>query len=153
MNLDSRTGDGRYRIDTIKMLNHKREPIEIARTGNELIFEVAFNKSIDKSMGSFRIDFAIDTEQDVRVGWFSSDAVVSNLSTRFDKIYLHIPKFNLVAGSYNFTFFSTWNSNLEDYIHQASFSFDVEEGDFFNTGKIIPKSQTFTYTDHLIFSN
>jgi hypothetical protein len=28
----------------------------------------------------------------------------------------------------------------------------VEEGDFFNTGKTIPKSQTFIYTDHQIFS-
>lgn len=152
MNLDARKGDGRYRIDTIRMLNNRSEPIQIARTGNDLIFEVAFNSIIDRSAGSFRIDFAIDTEQDVRVGWFSSDVVVNGISNRFDKIYLHIPKFILGAGSYYFTFFTTWNGNLEDYIHQA-FSFDVEEGDFFNTGKIIPKTQTFIYTDHKIFSN
>ncbi len=151
-NLDLRKGDGNFRVDGIRLLNDKAEPITIARTGNELVFEIKFNKTIDRTRGTFRIDFALDTEQDMRVGWFSSDAVISKMADRFDKIYLSIPKFNLGSGTYFLTFYSTWNGNVEDYIHQA-FSFEVEEGDFFNTGKIIPKFQTFIYTDHRIYSN
>jgi lipopolysaccharide transport system ATP-binding protein len=151
-NLDLRKGEGYFRVDSIRMLNENRNPISIGRTGNEVIFEIQFNKVINREEGAFRIDFAIDTEHDVRVGWFSSDAVVSEIAQQFDKIYLSIPKFILGEGTYYFTFYSTWNGNVEDYIHQA-FSFEIEEGDFFNTGKVIPKFQTFIYTDHRIFSN
>ena len=151
-NLDLRKGDGRFRVEAIRLLNEKVEPISIARTGNELIFEIKFNRTINSAEGAFRIDFAIDTEYDMRVGWFSSDAVAGQLADQFDKIYLSIPKFILGEGTYYFTFYSTWNGNVEDYIHQA-FSFEVEEGDFFNTGKVIPKFQTFIYTDHRIYSN
>jgi lipopolysaccharide transport system ATP-binding protein len=151
-NLDLRKGNGRFRVEAIRLLNEKAEPIVIARTGSELIFEIKFDRTINSEEGAFRIDFAIDTEQEMRVGWFSSDAVAGKLASQFDKIYLSIPRFILGEGTYYFTFYSTWNGNVEDYIHQA-FSFDVEEGDFFNTGRVIPKFQTFIYTDHKIYSN
>jgi lipopolysaccharide transport system ATP-binding protein len=151
-NLPSRKGTGRFRVEEIRLLNKERNPIVIARTGSEVVFEVQFNMPIHGKDGAFRIDFAIDTEQDMRVGWFSSDAVKSSIVNTFDKIYLSIPRFILGAGTYYFTFYTTWNGNLEDYIHQA-FPFEVEEGDFFNTGKVIPRSQTFVYTDHNIYSN
>jgi lipopolysaccharide transport system ATP-binding protein len=150
-NLDLRKGDGRFRVGAIRMLNDKREPIAIGRTGSELNFEIKFDRPINSTDGAFRIDFAIDTEHDMRVGWFSSDVVRSNLTNCFDTIYLSIPKFNLGEGTYYLTFYATWNGNVEDYVHQA-FSFEIEEGDFFHTGKVIPKFQTFIYTDHRIYS-
>ena len=149
-NLNLRKGDGRYRVNSIRLLNEKKEPIAIARTGNEVIFEIQFDRPIHGNEGAFRIDFAIDTEQDFRVGWFSSDVVASDLSGTFSRVYLSIPRFILGEGTYYLTFYSTWNGHVEDYIHQA-FSFEVEEGDFFNTGKVVPKFQTFIYTDHKIY--
>jgi lipopolysaccharide transport system ATP-binding protein len=151
-NIDLRKGDGRYRVESIKMLNEKLDQIFIARTGSEVVFEIKFNQAIDSHEGMFRIDFAIDTEHDMRVGWFSSDAVISTIASRFDKIYLSIPRFILGGGTYFLTFYTTWNGHVEDYIHQA-FAFEVEEGNFFQTGKVIPSHQTFIYTDHRIYSN
>jgi len=151
INLDLRKGDGQFRIKTIRMLNDRMEPIRIARTGSELNFEIKFDRPISKKEGSFRIDFAIDTEQDMRVGWFSSDAVLSKLEDEFQVIFLKIPKFILGSGNYFLTYYATLNGNVADYIHQG-FPFEVDEGDFFNTGKTIPKAQTFIYTEHHIYS-
>jgi lipopolysaccharide transport system ATP-binding protein len=151
INLGLRKGDGQFRVKTIRMVNDQAEPIVIARTGSELNFEFRFNRTIRKEEGSFRIDFAIDTEQDMRVGWFSSDAVSSSIDNQFDVIILKLPKFNLGSGRYYLTFYATLNGNIVDFIHQG-FSFEVEEGDFFNTGKVIPKTQTFIYSDHQIYS-
>jgi lipopolysaccharide transport system ATP-binding protein len=152
LNQELRKGDGQFRVETVNILNGDNQPIEIVRTGSDLIFEVVFNKKIDKNKGAFRIDFAIDTEQDMRIGWYSSEVVVNEISGSFDKIYLRIPKFMFGAGTYYLTFYTTWNGNIADYLHQG-FSFDVEEGDFFSTGKIIPSTQTFIYGDHFIYSN
>jgi lipopolysaccharide transport system ATP-binding protein len=149
LNLDLRKGDGRFKVSEIKLLDHKLNPIRIGRTGSELIFELFFNKKVNPLEGSFRIDFAIDNEQDQRIAWFSSDAVNSELQTDFKSIKLKITKFPFGAGTYYLTFYCTVNGQLIDYIHQG-YAFTVEEGDFFGTGKTIPKSQTFIYTDHLV---
>lgn len=151
INLDLRKGDGMFRVEGIRMLDGNGNPVSIARTGDNLVFEIRFDKTICVLDGSFRIDFAIDTEHDMRVAWFSSDAVKSKFSSRFDTIHLQIPKFIFGAGTYYLTFYCTWNGIVVDYIHQG-FSFQVEEGDFFDTGRTIPKSQTFIYVDHLIYS-
>jgi lipopolysaccharide transport system ATP-binding protein len=149
INLDLRKGDGRFKVNEIKLLDHKLSPIRIGRTGSELIFQIFFNNEIHPLNCSFRIDFAIDNEQDQRIAWFSSDAVNSELQKPFENIKLKIPKFPFGAGTYYLTFYCTINGQLVDYIHQA-YAFTVEEGDFFGTGKTIPKSQTFIYTDHLV---
>ena len=133
------------------MLNEKLETVNTARTGSELIFEIEFNRVVSKNEGYFRIDFAIDTEQNMRVGWFSSDAVKQKISDNFNIIHLRLPKFILGKGEYYLTFYATLNGIVVDYIHQG-FVFSVEEGDFFGTGIIIPKKQTFIYTDHQIYS-
>ncbi len=151
INLNLRKGNGRYRVEWIKMLNKDFGPLHVARTGSELIFEIKFDRVISLKEGYFRIDFAIDTEQNMRVGWFSSDAVKSQISDEFTTIHLRIPKFIMGQGSYYLTFYSTLNGIVVDYIHQG-FAFNVEEGDFFGTGRIIPKSQTFIYSDHQIYA-
>jgi len=77
--------------------------------------------------------------------------VSSIFDNQFDVIILKLPKFNLGSGRYYLTFYATLNGNIVDFIHQG-FSFEVEEGDFFNTGKVIPKTQTFIYSDHQVYS-
>ena len=152
INLENRKGNGQFRVNAIKILNSENKPISLVRTGHEVAFEIKLDRRVNKKEGIFRIDFAIDNEQDMRVGWFSSDAVLNKLSDEFDTIIFRIPKFSYGMGTYYLTFYSTWNGDVVDYIHQG-FAFDVEEGDYFGTGKVIPKSQTFIYNDHEIFSN
>lgn len=151
MNLEQRKGNGKFRVDKIKLLDEKKNPLNVVRTGSEIIFEIQFNRKITQADGFFRIDFAIDNDREMRVGWFSSDAIENNIKEDFDKIHLKIPKFNLGEGNYYLTFYATLNGIVIDYIHQG-FVFSVEEGNFFGTGKVIPKSQTFIYSDHLIYS-
>ena len=148
-NADLRKGNGKFRVKCIRMLNEKSEPIRVGRTGNPLVFELRLNRTIKNSNCSFRIDLAIDNEFDVRIAWFSSDVVPAEQKPSFETVQLLIPKFGFGSGTYFLTFFITWNGEIVDFIHQA-FSFDIEEGDFFGTGKIIPKTQTFIYADHEI---
>ncbi|MFT4803151.1 MAG: lipopolysaccharide transport system ATP-binding protein [Sediminicola sp.] len=149
INLNLRKGEGNYQVKSIQLLNAALEPISIGRTGSELVFIIDFNLLVDPTKGSFRIDFAIDNQQDQRIAWFSTEATNSKLKKPFQNLKLRIPKFQFGAGTYYLTFYTTFNGELQDYIHQG-YSFDIEEGDFFGTGLIIPKSQTFIYTEHSI---
>jgi len=151
LNVGHRKGNGKFQVIKIKMLNEKLKPLVNATTGSTVIFEITFNRKICRQEGYFRIDFAIDTEYNLRVGWFSSETVVQKISEDFSKLHLRIPRFILGEGVYYLTFYATLNGILVDYIHQA-FHFTVENCDFFGTGKTIPKSQTFIYSDHQIYS-
>jgi len=151
VNLDLRKGNGKFRIEQIRLLDENLNPVNVVRTGSEIIFEFEFNRRITKAEGFFRIDFAIDNDKEMRVGWFSSDAINNEIIEDFNKIHLKIPKFNLGEGNYYLTFYATLNGIVIDYLHQG-FIFSVQEGNFFGTGKVIPKSQTFIYSDHHIYS-
>ena len=151
INKEIRKGNGKFRVDKIRMLNNDLSPVNVAVTGSDLIFELQFNRVVSNEEGHIRIDFAIDNEQDLRIGWYSTDAVKTEIAKKFDTIHLKIPKLPFGKGMYYLTFYSTLNGEVADYIHQG-FVFEVEEGDFFGTGKVIPKTQTFIYSDHHIYS-
>lgn len=150
-NLELRKGNGLFRVRSIKLRDSKLDEIGVVITGSAIIMELEFDKKVQGGRGAFRIDFALDNAQDMRVAWFSSEAVGSDFSRDFNSVLLKIPRFHLGPGTYSLTFYSTWNGDVVDYLHQG-FHFDVEEGDFFGTGKVIPQSQTFIYSDHEIFS-
>ncbi len=150
INLEFRKGSFDFQVESIVILDKGMRPVEIAKTGEPLIFEILLNKKVNSK--GVRLDFAIDSEHDMRVGWFSSLAVNSNLSGEFDKVYLKIPKLCFGAGTYYLTHYFTTNGEVTDFIHQG-FAFNIEEGDFFGTGQTIPKTQTFLYQSHEIYSN
>lgn len=149
LNLELRKGNGMFKVKSITLVNDDLHPVSVAVTGSPLLLQVEFDQKITGSNGAFRIDFGLDNQQDLRVGWFSSDAVACDLNGEFKKVLLRIPKFHFGSGLYYLTFYVTWNGDVVDYIHQG-FSFNVEEGDYFGTGKVIPKSQTYIYSDHQI---
>lgn len=150
INLELRKGSLEYQVDSIEIFSESMQSIKIAKTGEPLVFEILLNKKVASK--GVRLDFAIDTEHDMRIGWFSSSVIDHELNAEFDKIYLKIPKLCLGGGLYYLTFYFTTNGELTDFIHQG-FAFEVEEGDYFGTGKTIPKNQTFIYQSHEIFSN
>lgn len=145
-NLDLRKGNGQFRVTAIELKDAQACPITVIRTGSAVNFHIKFNKKIHHKQG-FRIDLAIDNEHDMRIGWFSSEAIVHQIGEEFQEIIFRIQKFPYSGGRYFLTFYATMNSQIVDYIHQA-FSFDVEDGDFFGTGRVIPKKQTFFYLDY-----
>jgi lipopolysaccharide transport system ATP-binding protein len=49
-------------------------------------------------------------------------------------------KFNLRSGSYDCALFCTVNGEIVDWL-QSAFTINVEDGDFFNTGRIISREQ------------
>lgn len=148
-NLHLRQGNGVFKVQSIRLMNVHFEETPMALTGSTVIFEICFDKKISTKAGAFRIDFAIDNQQDMRVGWFSTDVVPGDMNGVFQKVLLKIPRFHFGGGIYYLTFYITLNGDVVDYVHQG-FGFSVEEGDFFGTGKVIPKSQTFIYCDHQI---
>jgi lipopolysaccharide transport system ATP-binding protein len=64
------------------------------------------------------------------------------------------PRFNLRSGSYNCALFCALNGEIVDWL-QSAFTIQVEDGDFFNSGRIISRDQgdvlvSYDWTSHHI---
>ena len=150
LNLRSdRKGDGRFKVTHIEILDELNRVVDLVQTGNHIVFRLHFDRKVNGGEGYLRIDLAIDDEKEIRLGWFSSDVTKADIAKDFNYIDLVIPKFPLGAGLYSLTYFITFNSDVVDWINQAIY-FNVEEGDFFGSGRIVPAKQSKFYINHLI---
>jgi lipopolysaccharide transport system ATP-binding protein len=64
------------------------------------------------------------------------------------------PLFNLRSGSYDCALFCAVNGDIVDWL-QSAFTINVEDGDFFNTGRVISRDQgdvliSYDWTSHPI---
>jgi lipopolysaccharide transport system ATP-binding protein len=62
------------------------------------------------------------------------------------------PRFNLRSGSYDCALFCAVNGDIVDWL-QSAFAINVEDGDFFNTGRVISREQgdllvSYDWTSH-----
>ncbi len=111
--------------------------LEIANTSNENLKEIRVSIGIDDNQ-SRRITLLDNTITDNNI-FFNPQEVKT--------IVIEIPKLPFQGGQYFFTLFASENENIADWVINAG-SFEVEYGDFFNTGKIVQTKQGNFLTKH-----
>ena len=77
----------------------------------------------------------------------ASNGLFTNVSQSANTIQIHIPRVPLKSGSYSFALYSTVNNEIADWIQEAGV-FEVEAGDFYNTGKLPPEGQGSIYVNY-----
>ncbi|WP_417237074.1 Wzt carbohydrate-binding domain-containing protein, partial [Bizionia paragorgiae] len=95
--------------------------------------EVAFDIRIDDNIGQ-------------RIAWLSTTLLERNSNNIVEFIIFEIEKLNLNKGVYYVTTFILVNNELSDWIQNA-FSFEVVEGDYYGTGKLVPSHQSKVLMD------
>ena len=61
-------------------------------------------------------------------------------SEEIKEIKISIKNLPLQSGNFKYTLFSRYNGQITDWVVDAG-QFNVEDGDFFKTGRIVPKGQ------------
>ena len=114
-----------------------------------LIIEIESQQSID----GISIEVGLDGSRGDRLAYLSNKLLEKKLSLTAgeNRIQLRIKKMPLLPGKYGVTVrLSDENGNELDKV-QNNFKFQVEEGDFFNTGKINSGSRAKYLMEHDIF--
>lgn len=107
----------------------------------KMILEI-INTSESK-INNIRISVGIDDSQSRRITLL--DNTLTNVNIQFAaletrQIKIAIPNFPLQGGHYYFTLFASINEIVADWVINAG-DFEVEFGDYFNTGKVVKSSQ------------
>jgi lipopolysaccharide transport system ATP-binding protein len=144
-----RKGNGSIKFESVIIEDIHGNPIKLPVSGQTVVFKVRFikNATIIKNI---RIDLALNNSNHERISWFSSSITDFEINTdinRAETALLVIKKLPLMPGRYSFTLNALVNGEYADWVPNA-FSFDVESGDFFNTGKLLEQRQGNFLVEH-----
>ncbi|OBQ55402.1 ABC transporter ATP-binding protein [Tamlana sp. s12] len=113
-------------------------------SGDTIIFVIQIKNKFKREIKDIRVDFGLNNSRDIRISWFSTsifkERIVLNESKEDIEIHLEINNLPLKAGNYSLTANLIVDGVPQDWISNAVY-FDIENGDFFKTGKIISSNQ------------
>ncbi len=145
----NRRGDGRIKFIKIAFFDEKMNEISTPISGSKLIIGL-FYKAAENKLKNVKVGIAINNgiygnQLTVLVNDLTNN-LFSNLETE-GVFYCEIPKLPFVSGQYNCNLFCSINEEISDWILNA-FSFDIEAGDFYNTGRNMDNSQSQFLIDY-----
>lgn len=145
-----RMGNGAVRFQSIVFKDENGAVINNAQCGAALNIELSFEANPQFDISYLLVSVGIDDDNGQRISHFNNsvtDQIFEHVSERKFKVNIHVPVVPLKEGSYTLTLFSSVNSEVADWIQEATV-LDVESGDFFKTGKLPEQSQGNFYITH-----
>jgi lipopolysaccharide transport system ATP-binding protein len=134
-----RTGSGQVKITSFQIVNEDGMPVKELLTGGSYTFEFGFKAKIDNVRD---LDFAFAVRDTMNRVLFRNSTVEAGIQIpetlpQSGVLKCDIPKLPLTKGKYFFGFRLVVNGVESDYIRGGyAAEFSVENGDFYQTGKI-----------------
>ncbi len=147
---EDRIGNGDIRFVAVELQNENREKVRALFSGEYAIVKLYYENKINRDLKNLHIAIGIDDQMGNRFTVFSTEVTGQTfpaVKLKNNSIELHIPRLPLMPGNYGFTIYSTLNGIVCDWVKNAGF-FNVEGGDFFGTGRLIPRNQGSILIEH-----
>lgn len=134
-----RKGTGEIRLAQISVYgkDHNTKP----QTGKAFTMEFVFHNPKRVDYADLRFDVRIDDHLGQRIAWLSTDVINNGGRGEASTITFSMEKLNLNEGVYFMTTQAIVRNQIADWI-QNVYTFDVTDGDFYNSGKKVPTSQS-----------
>lgn len=144
-----RTGEGKVRLTDFAMMNDKNEKIDIAISGQKVKFRIHYEcienpdpKNITVAIGISRSDGFLVTVLGNEISSRGFDSI--SQEGYFTCVLNKLP---VTSGSYLLNLIVYQNGTRQDWIQEAV-TINVEDGDFYNTGKIVPSTHRSVLLEH-----
>ncbi len=135
-----RKGDSRLRIVDVTLHDEQGERIGAALCGQPLRLRLHYTSTFSGTDHAIDAAFNLTNSAGVLLTCFA------NIQTGLTRLPLHRegyfecywPKVSLRSGAYNSTIFIGVDGTCSDWLQNA-FRLEIEDGDFFNTGHLVPR--------------
>lgn len=139
----NRAGNGLMRVDNVQFVNNKGEETEQFLVGESMKIKIDYAASDDFYRQTFsRVDIGINDIYGQRVLWLSSNMFTDKIIRDKNSISFDIDELLLTEGTYNVNIYVDSASGICDHLTNV-LSFSVIFGDFYKTGREIPKGQGY----------
>ncbi|MBR8826522.1 MAG: ABC transporter ATP-binding protein [Gomphosphaeria aponina SAG 52.96 = DSM 107014] len=138
-----RKGDGKIRFTSVNFQNKQGQSVNCFATGQDVKLILSYTNKINNRLKNFRLDLGISNHVGQRITWLSTEMVkekITYIPKENNQIEIFIEKIPLTPGKYIATIYCEINASLADWIEDA-FSFEIQAGDFYGTGKLPPLTQ------------
>ncbi|WP_026706175.1 ABC transporter ATP-binding protein [Flavobacterium soli] len=143
--IKDRKGSGVVRLNHVSVFGNARDVLP--QTGKKFVMEFEFDNPQNIDNSKLKFDLGIDDYAGQRIVWLSTTVFKQSLKGSGKIIRFEIEKLNLNKGTYYVTTHLVANQELSDWIQNA-FSFDVAEGDYYGTGKLVSSVQSKVLMDY-----
>lgn len=148
-NRTDRTGSGQIKYIDFTLLDARGEKVNSLITGGDYQILLHFESNGDP-IRNLSLALGIDDDFGNRITHLNNEVtndLFAAVPAGVNSIRISIKKLPLMPGQYDVTIFSNVNGVLADWIQKA-FSFVVDSGDFYNTGRLIPAGQGSFLVEH-----
>lgn len=143
-----REGNGAIRFESVELKDMNDQSLQALQCGVAGKFSIRFSRKNNAALSNFHIALGVNDEFGQRIAQFNSETTDEGFSNvTSNTIEINIPKVPFRQGVYTFVLYSKVNNEIADWIQEAG-SFEVENGDFFNTGKMPPEGQGHIFIQH-----
>jgi lipopolysaccharide transport system ATP-binding protein len=149
---NDRKGDGAVRLNSFLMRTPDGEIVSSAQSGKSISFEFEIINTRKTELTGVLVAFGMNNLAGVRIAHFNSDLCgmpLKAIPPGISRIVLSLPTIPLVAGRYTITTFVSVKGIIADWIQDAVVM-DVEDGDFFGTGRTYSATEGQFYIPHAI---
>jgi lipopolysaccharide transport system ATP-binding protein len=134
-----------------KLMDNEGNNVLKYRSGQDAIIRLQLLQTTSRVVKNVHIALGINDAYGTRITQLNSETINSPIAEAkpgifyVDFIIQHLP---LSPNSYSFNLFATVNSEVSDWFVDGVIPFEVEAGDYFNTGRLLPSSQGSFYIKH-----
>lgn len=145
-----RSGNQLLKFTKVAFYDSTGNELEHILSGQEIYLRFYYESEIERSNEPVLVAFNIRNSQ----GYLLSNLNSVDAGCSYQHMYktgfyeCHWPKFNLRSGIYNCTLFCSVKGEIVDMISNA-FVMNVEDGDYYKSGKMIDREQGEVLIDHL----
>lgn len=144
-----RSGNGAIRFESVQLMDGTGKDSPVLQTGMDGKISIRFTRPENKSLKNLQIALALDDENGQRVAHLNNELtneVFESVTPDRCSVTITVPRFPFKQGMYSFTLFATVNGEIADWVQEAGV-IEVEDGDFFKTGRTIQEGQSpFLFT-------
>jgi len=145
-----RTGTGTLRFTGFHLEDSQGRPLRSFLTGQPAHFVIHYDNRAGQTLSNVSFALAVDNHLGQRITHLSTDVTTGalhDLPPGPGQVRISITQLPLMPGHYGFSLYATVGSAIADWVRQAG-RFDVENGDFFGTGRLPPFDQATFLIQH-----
>ena len=144
-----RRGNGRLQFTGVTFVSADATPLTVALSGHDLRIRLHYECAEPRSDAAVNIAFNVRSPSGYLLTNLNTVDTGSTRMPLYRKGYFECvwPRLNLRAGSYECTLFCSIDSEIADWIQNA-FRMEIEDGDFYGTGRIIQRDQGDVLVPH-----
>jgi lipopolysaccharide transport system ATP-binding protein len=145
-----RQGSGELRFVSVTAADKAGRPLQTLQCGRDIVLLVEVENMTAQALRGAVLSFGIDNAHGQRIAELDTEVVgidMPPLPVGRSTVSISVPKLPLMPGSYQLSAFASQSGQIVDWVQNATI-IQVDEGDYYGSGRLHPVGKALFLIDH-----